>query len=314
MMAMAGPIDALDTTHENDDEQSRLWNGPSGRAWVAAQPLLDRMYRPFEALLVDAVAAASGCQVLDVGCGTGSTTLAVARLLGAKGRCTGIDVSGPMIAAARVRAEQEGSAACFVHANAQAHAFEPASFDTIMSRFGVMFFDDPIRAFANLRRAASEGGTLTFVAWRSPAENPFMTAAERAAAPLLPNLPARRPGAPGQFAFADSDRVHAILDGSGWTAIAIRPLDVDCVFPEADLVPYLTGLGPVGSILRDADDRTRTQVIDAVRPAFDPYVYGADVRFTAACWMVGARAGRSDDSELRAGAPRREDDTARGGA
>ncbi len=282
----------MKTTHESDDEQSRLWNGPSGRAWVEAQPLLDRMYQPFEALLVDAVAAGPGRRVLDVGCGTGSTTLAVARLLGETGRCTGIDISGPMIAAAQARAEREHSAACFVRANAQVHAFEPSSVDTIVSRFGVMFFDDPIRAFANLRRAASDGGILQCVAWRSPAENPFMTAAERAAAPLLPNLPARRPDVPGQFAFADSDRVRAILDDSGWTAIQIRPLDVDCVLPEADLVPYLTGLGPVGSALRDADDRTRAHVIDTVRPAFDPYVHGADVRFTAACWMVGARAGQ----------------------
>ena len=133
-----------------------LWNGPAGRAWVEAQELLDQVFKPFEDLLVEAVCAGSGGRVLDVGCGTGSTTLAVARLLGAKGRCIGIDISEPMIAAARARAEREGTPASFIRANAQSHAFEPASFDMIISRFGVMFFDDSVRAFANLRRAARD--------------------------------------------------------------------------------------------------------------------------------------------------------------
>jgi SAM-dependent methyltransferase len=277
-------------THQSDDEQSTLWNGPAGRAWVDAQESLDQMLQPFEDLLVEAVAAGSGGRVLDVGCGTGSTTLAVARRLGAKGRCTGIDISEPTIAAARVRAERERAPASFIRANAQTHAFEPASFDMIISRFGVMFFDDPVRAFANLRRAASADAELRFVAWRSAAENPFMTTAERAAAPLLPNLPARRPDAPGQFAFADRHRVYTILEESGWTEIEIRPIDVACTLPEEQLVRYLTRLGPVGLILHEADDRTRTQVIETVRAAFGPYVHGTEVRFTAACWMVGARA------------------------
>jgi len=280
----------MDATHQTDDEQTKLWNGPAGRAWVDAQALLDQMLKPFEDLLVEAVSAESGGRVLDVGCGTGSTTLAAARLLGAKGRCTGIDISDPMIAAARARAERECVPASFICANAQTHAFEPASFDMIISRFGVMFFEDAVRAFANLRRAVRGDAELRVIAWRSAAENPFMTTAERAAAPLLPNLPARRPGAPGQFAFADRHRVYAILEESGWAEIDIQSIDVACSLPEKELVPYLTRLGPVGLVLQETDDRTRRQVIETVRAAFEPYVHGAEVRFTAACWMVGARA------------------------
>ncbi|MCY1081074.1 class I SAM-dependent methyltransferase [Archangium lansingense] len=275
---------------QTDDEQTKLWNGPAGRAWVEAQELLDQMFKPIEDLLVEAVLAGSRRQVLDIGCGTGSTTLAVARLLGTKGRCTGIDISEPMITAAQARAEREGAPASFIRANAQNHAFEPASFDMIISRFGVMFFDDAVRAFANLRRAAKNDAEVRLVAWRSPSENPFMTTAERAAAPLLPNLPARRPDAPGQFAFADQRRVHRILEESGWAGIDIRPIDVAFTLPEKELVRYLTRLGPLGLILHEADDRTRTQVIETVRAAFEPYVHGAEVRFTAACWMIGARA------------------------
>jgi SAM-dependent methyltransferase len=279
----------MDVTHESQGDQTKLWNGPAGRSWVDAQSLLDQVLKPFEDVLVAAVSSESGSRVLDVGCGTGATTLALARISGPTGRCTGIDISEPMIAAARARAERERAPASFICADAQTYAFEPETVDAIISRFGVMFFDDPVRAFANLRRAGRRGAELRFVAWRSAAENLFMTTAERVAAPLLPDLPPRRSGGPGQFAFADDRRVRAILEASGWTEIEVGPLDLTCVLPEKELSRYLTRLGPVGLMLQDADERTRAQVIDAVRPAFDRYVQGTDVRFTAACWMVGAR-------------------------
>ncbi|MCT2582635.1 hypothetical protein [Actinophytocola gossypii] len=157
-----------------------------------------------------------------------------------------------------------------------------------MSRFGVMFFDDPVRAFANLRGAARAGAGLRCVVWRSPAENPFMTTAERAAAPLLPESPVRDPDAPGQFAFADVDRVRGVLERAGWTGIGFRRVDAPCVLPERELVPYLTRLGPVGRVLPDVDERLRARIVDTVRAAFDPFVHGPEVRFTAACWLVTA--------------------------
>jgi SAM-dependent methyltransferase len=280
----------MDNASQPGNDQAKHWNGPAGLAWVDTQAVLDRLFEPFEALLVEAAAAGPGSRVLDVGCGTGSTTLAVARLHGAAGRAVGIDISEPMIALARARAEREGAPASFVCADAQDHAFEAASFDMIVSRFGVMFFADPVNAFANLRRAASHAAELRFIAWRSPADNPFMTTAERAAAPLLPNLPARRPNAPGQFAFADRQRVEAILSESGWSGIEIQPIDVDCTMPESGLIDYLSRLGPVGLMLREADENTRKQVVETVRAAFEPYVHGDEARFTAACWMVRARA------------------------
>ena len=283
----------MDVTYQTDTEQTALWNGLAGRAWVEAQELLDHVFRPLENLLVEGVVAGSGGRVLDVGCGTGSTTLAVARLLAAKGSCVGIDVSEPMIAAALARAQREGTPARFIRADAQTHPFEPACFDMIISRFGVMFFDDLARAFANLRRAARDDAELRLVAWRSAAENPFMTTAERAAAPLLPNIPVRQPDAPGQFAFADRHKVYRILEESGWAEIDIQSIDVSCMLPEEQLVGYFTRLGPLGRILHEVDEQTRTQVIETVRPAFDPYVLGAEVRFNAACWMIGARGAPS---------------------
>ena len=117
-----------------------------------------------------------------------------------------------------------------------------------------------------------------------------MTTAERAAASHLPELPARRADAPGQFAFANGQRVRTILEDSGWTDIDVRPIDVACTIAEEDLHLYLTRIGPVARLLQEMDDRVRGQIVEAVRPAFDPYVHGTDVRFNAACWMVGARA------------------------
>jgi hypothetical protein len=116
-----------------------------------------------------------------------------------------------------------------------------------------------------------------------------MTMAERAAAPLLRNLPARRPDAPGQFAFANAQRVCTILNESGWAGVDIRPIDVACAVPEQESMRYLTRLGPVGRALQDVDDGTRARVVEVVRAACDPYVAGSVVRFHAACWLITAR-------------------------
>jgi ubiquinone/menaquinone biosynthesis C-methylase UbiE len=277
------------TTQTANADQIALWNGCAGRGWVEAQDSLDRLFERFEQQIVEAVEARAARNVLDVGCGSGSTTLAIARQVGAGGT-VGVDISEPMIALARERAELERVPPRFLCADAQTYGFEPASFDLVVSRFGVMFFDDSVRAFANLRRATRPGGGLHAIAWRSPAENPFMTAAERAAAPFLPQLPGRKPDEPGQFAFADRERVHGILRNAGWTDIDIRPLDVECVLPTSELETYLTRLGPLARVLQQLDEATRAQVLGAVRKAFEPYVHGSEVRFTAACWTIRARA------------------------
>lgn len=267
-----------------NDEQTSIWNGPRAQKWVEEQELLDRLFQPFQDLLVNPVSP--GQRVLDVGCGTGATTLAVARRVGEKGQAIGVDISEPMIALARERAERENSRASFIVASAETHEFEPESFDTVISRFGVMFFDDPVRAFQNLRQAAKE---LRVIAWRSPEENPFMTVAERAASQYLPELPPRVPNAPGQFGWGDARYVRSVLEQSGWKGIDIQPIDVASGFPESQLERYFTKLGPLGVALHDADAPTKARIIEVVRAAFAPYVYEGEVRFQAACWIVTAQ-------------------------
>jgi SAM-dependent methyltransferase len=270
--------------------QVNLWNGAAGDAWVDAQEMLDRMYQPFNDRLVEAVTTRSALRVLDLGCGTGSTTLDIARRLGGAGRCSGVDISRPMLAVAKRRAAAEGLAVEFILADAQVHAFGAGSFDMIVSRFGAMFFDNPVGAFANLRRAVTDDAGLSLAVWRSAAENPFMTAAESAARPLLPALPERNPDGPGQFAFADPKRTRRLLEDGGWRNVHFAPLDVECAFPASTLDYYLTRLGPVGVALKDADEATRARVVAAVRGAMAPYVKADEVRYVAACWLLSAEA------------------------
>ena len=280
----------MSDTSPNRDQAAR-WNSSSGEPWVEMQALLDQVLEPLERLVVETACPVEGGQVLDIGCGCGATTLAMARRLGPDGHCMGLDISRLLLAAARARAAAEGvTNVTFVEGDAQTIALDRGKYDAVVSRFGVMFFDDPVAAFANIRRGARSGATLTFVAWRSSAENDFITMAARTAAPLLPPEPPSDPGAPGQFAFADRSRVAAILEASGWSAIDIRPVDVTCQMNERDLMAFATRLGPVGQALRQADASTADRVTAALRPAFARFVADGLVRFTAACWLATARA------------------------
>ena len=273
-----------------NEAQARLWNARVGEIWVEQQAMLDRLFQPFEQRLVEAIRQYGAADILDVGCGAGATSLAAARDLGDRGRCTGVDISVPLIEAARRRAEAAGLDNCrFIAADAQQHVFESGVFDAVISRFGIMFFDDPVAAFANLGRAARPDAGLAVIAWRDAGENPFMTAAERAAAPLLPELPARDPGAPGQFAFADAERVRGLLTTAGWRDIDIQPIDVACTLSRDDLEVYLARMGLVGGLLPDLDEARRDGVLAAVRQAFEAYVTDDTAHFTAACWLIRAR-------------------------
>ena len=271
-------------------DQAALWNGTAGQAWADNYDLLEVIFEPFEQLLVDAVLAAGGTRVLDVGCGPGATPLAISGALGPQASCTGVDISEPLILSARQRARQQGRSATFIHADAQDYPFQPESFDHVVSRFGVMFFRDPVAAFANLRRASAAQGRLHVLAWRGAADNPFMTAAERAVRPLLPHLPERNPDGPGQFGFADERKVQRILQSSGWQTVDIRPIDMVCRFPITELRRYASRLGPVGAALAETDDAIRHQVVETAVAAFAPWVDDKEVRFTAACWWVSAAA------------------------
>lgn len=281
----------MSETLQPNRDQATLWNEASGPTWVELQAVLDRMLAPFVDVLIDEAFPGAGGRILDIGCGAGATTLAMARRLGLQGQALGVDISGPLVAAARARAEADGVGnAAFVQADAQTYGFEAGRFDAVISRFGVMFFEDPEAAFANIRRGARPEARLAFVAWRSPADNPFMTAAWRAAAPFLPEMPTPEPNAPGQFGFADGERTAGILRAAGWRDVDVQPLDVPAAVAVEDLRRYLQKMGPVGAALRQADEATRSRVTDAVEAAYAPFIVDGEARYTAACWKVTARA------------------------
>ena len=269
-------------------EQSARWNEGPGRTWAELGDMLDRLLAPFVPLILNEIGPLAERRILDVGCGAGALTLAAAER---GGLCLGIDISAPLIEAACARAASRGLAtAGFVRADAQTHRFGGPPFAALVSRFGVMFFADPAAGFRNLRSAAEPGAGLAFVAWRSAAENGFMTAAERAAAVILPQLPRRIENGPGQFGFADPDFVLGILKAGGWSRAAIRPLDVDCSMTERELGLYARRMGPVGDLLPALDEATRSEVERRIDTAFRPWLEKGKARFTAACWMVTARA------------------------
>lgn len=270
-------------------QQKSHWDGAGGETWVDAQSVMDAMFEGIEARLAASAAQSGASHILDVGCGTGAVTLAAAKSA-PSAHLTGIDISGPMLALARSRASAAGLDAEFIKADAETHDFSDTRFDLMISRFGVMFFADPVKAFSNLRSAATTAASLHLYAWRSPADNPFMSAGTRAAAPLLDEMPKREKNAPGQFGFEDRDYIHTILKDAGWTGIDITPEDIPCSFPVSELPLFLDRLGPVPRLLEMNPQADKDAVRAAVREAYGGYIEGDEVRYTAGCWSIRAKA------------------------
>lgn len=270
-------------------QQKSHWDGAGGETWVDAQSVMDAMFEEIESRLAASAAQSGAARILDIGCGTGAVSLAAARAT-PSARLTGIDISGPMLALARSRARAANVDADFIKADAETYDFSDNRFDHMISRFGVMFFADPVKAFSNLRSAATDGASLHLYAWRSPADNPFMSAGTRAAAPFLDETPKREKNAPGQFGFEDRDYVHAILKDAGWTSIDITAEDIPCSFPVSELPLFLDRLGPVPRLLDMNPQADRDAVRAAVRKAYEGFIMGDEVRYTAGCWAVRAKA------------------------
>jgi SAM-dependent methyltransferase len=183
----------------------------------------------------------------------------------------------------------------FLQADAAAHAFEPGSFDLLFSRFGVMFFDDPVAAFNNLRGALGDDGRLLFACWQSLADNDWTRIPVQAALQHLPPPEKPDPHAPGPFAFADPERVRSILENAGFSDVAIAPHQAEIRFGEAPSleasVRQLAEIGPVGRLLVDVEADTKEQVFAAMEEALAPYYRDGSLWMPGAMWFVTAGPG-----------------------
>lgn len=275
-------------------EQIEYWNSKVGDTWARMQARLDRAFTPVTAALLSVAAPQPGEDVLDVGCGTGETTLALAGAVGDDGAATGVDISDALLTRARERADELLCDADFVNADAATFDAEPG-FDLIVSRFGVMFFNDPAAAFANLHRLAAPGGRLVFACWQPPAENLWATLPMQALAALLPEQPAADPHAPGPFAFADPARVEAILAAAGWQDIAFDDLPFEMVVgegedPIASAVQFNLRIGPAARLVRDAGPEAEAAAPAVLAGALAPYRKADTVALPGAVWLVSAAA------------------------
>ena len=275
----------------NADQQA-FWNGIGGETWVARQNHTDRVLKSVsEALLVHG-APQAGEHILDVGCGCGASTLDFARAVGPKGSVEALDISGPMLA----EAERRASAAGLNNISwrrADAASATLANYDLLTSNFGLMFFGDPVAAFKHLANAANNGARMSFVCWRSLAENPWMQVPMNAVLAHLPPRPKGNPNAPGMFAFADPARTTEVLTAAGWMPPEFEKLDRDLDIAAGrgldEAIVQTTKIGAVNSWLRDQPEAIVTAAIASLREVLTPYSNGAHVTLPGAMWLVSSR-------------------------
>src|SRR3954466_13964021 len=281
---------------EQNAYQVADWNGQSGERWVANQARLDAMLVVFGQAAIEAAAPATGECVLDVGCGSGASSLALAARVGAGGQVLGVDISEPLIGRARALAPQD-TPALFQVADASSAELPESAFDILFSRFGVMFFDDPTGAFAHMRRALRPGGRVAFVCWRGAAENDWVRLPMDAIKGIVPPTAPPDPEVPGPFSFGDRGRVVRILTAAGFTDIAIAPFDVSIPFGGGerrgaavdDAVKMTFEVGPLARALADQPDDNRARASAAVRAAFAGRAGERSGMIDSATWIVTAR-------------------------
>lgn len=277
-------------TSEPNAIQREYWN--TRRAWVDYQDQMDRQLDAFGRAAIEALGPLEGRRVLDVGCGCGHTTMQLADA--GAGAVLGLDISEPMVAVAQRRVAEGGYDDVRIEVADVQTASLAGSFDAVASRFGVMFFADPVEAFANLHSATVPGSPLGFVCWQPVSENPWMTVPNRAAMTVIDFAP-RGENAADPFAFGDPEWVESVLTTAGWSSVeatsVVRPVSLAGGGDVDDAVDLMIELGPSKAALEGRDAATHERVRNAMREALTPHV-GDDgaVSLPGATWVVTARA------------------------
>jgi SAM-dependent methyltransferase len=284
----------LPVGHDKNADQIAYWNGPGGQRWSDRQAATDLLLAPVSRILIERAQVKTGERILDIGCGCGSTSIALALAAAPSGFVLGVDISAPMLERARQAAPQ-GLPLDFVLADATVYPFHPATFDLVISRFGVMFFAEPALSFANLRRALRPSGRLAFACWREPRDNPWAMAPLQAVYQHVPRLPPPGPDDPGPFAFASDERVQRILREAGYSDIAMerRDLSLDVAIGRGLEFAAESALeiGPASRALDGHPPELRAAAKESVREALKPFVRGDSVALEGSIWIVTARPG-----------------------
>jgi SAM-dependent methyltransferase len=273
--------------------QAEYWNAEAGQGWVTYQADMDLLLEGVTARLVAACAPAEGTRVLDIGCGAGGSSLALAESVGPRGRVLGLDISEPLLARAEARRRKRGlDGLRFEVGDAQTYAFAPGGFDLAASRFGMMFFADPAAAFRNIATGIRHGGRLVFAAWAGPEHNPWFSIPQRIIAQQFGPSPEPPPDAPGPMAFRDAERVLGLMRAAGLASPAAEPVAVDLHHPgglDAGL-RLLGGIGPVVRALgtRPVTSEARADLFEALGVALRPMVAADGVRVPARIMLYSA--------------------------
>jgi SAM-dependent methyltransferase len=281
-------------TDTSNAQQIEYWNGPTGERWARLQERIDLHLADITEAALGFAAPKPGERILDIGCGCGTTTFLLALEAGAEGAATGVDVSVPMLNVARARAMAQNAGIAFLQADASTYEFQPI-FDLIFSRFGIMFFADPVAAFANIRSATRPGGRLAFACWQPLVANQWLLVPRAA---LLEHVPPPAgfgsTDGPGMFAFAEPERVGEILTAAGWQDIEITSEHVSILYAGGGSVEDAAAFLRTGStgrmLLAGADADTVDRAMASARTALARYADAEGVHLGAAVWLVRAVA------------------------
>jgi SAM-dependent methyltransferase len=278
-------------TSSSNIAQIEYWNTKAGETWAKFQEALDRQIQTLGLAAMDTLRPEKGEHIIDIGCGCGQTSLDLGSRVGAAGSVVGVDISKPMLEVALRRPRPAPNLrVTFKQLDAQSDDLGDGCFDAAFSRFGVMFFSDPVVAFANIRRSLNPSGRLVFVCWRPLNQNPWMREPLDAALPLLPPIAPFDPMAPGPFAFADAGRVQSILDEARFGSVKVGPFDAAIGGANLEQTLQLAlNVGPLAAALRESPERAET-VANAVRDVLSKYATPNGVLMPAAVWIVSAHS------------------------
>lgn len=272
-------------------QQVEYWNGVIAQTWVKLQTRLDQLNHKLTQVALEHAAPQPGERAIDIGCGCGATVLELARRVGPGGHVFGVDLSAPMLGLARKRTAEAGlTQAALVQADMSTYAFAHHDFDLAFSRFGVMFFDNPVAAFANLHGALKPTGRLVFACFRSMVENPWVLEPLKAVQHLLPPSSPPGPEEPGQFAFADPDRVRRILAAAGFHDIAFTRYDpVMQLGGAVQAAEFSCQIGPIARALIGAPETLRNAVREALTAAYRQHDGPDGINLSGGNWIVAAK-------------------------